>query len=196
MKLLLTGLTAAVLGSSLILSGCATVGSQSSTSKKTEEALVIPDLPSAKEQYAFANVYKSMQLINPELSKKRVQLDKISQCYQKVITNFPNDTEFVSLSILELGDASVQAEYLDKAEQYYNQALTSYPNDRYIQARAIYTLGRVQDIRKNYAAAKPYYKKVMDTFATDQPQRIREIAQRANVMYYQVHETDKTSLKK
>lgn len=181
-----------LIGSGLIFSGCATISSNSSSSRsKTEEALVIPDFPTAKEQYAFANVYKGMQLVNPELSKRRVQMDKISQCFQKVITNFPNDAEFVAMSILELGDAAVQAERLDSAEQYYRQAIASFPNDKYVQARAIYTLGRVQDLRKDFSGAKPYYKQVMDTFSKEESRRIQEIVQRASVMYYQVHDKNK-----
>ncbi len=173
-------LTGAVTG----LTGCAgKLGKQ----QVDENALVIPDFPSAKEQFQFAKMYQGSQLIAPELDRRRLQMDKIGECYHRVLTNFPNDTVYVPLTYLELGDGAAQSDQLDKAISYYQQALSS-SSDEFIQARGKYSIGRIYDTKGQFEQAKAVYKGIIDEFGKSESGKVRDVVNRAAQLYVTVRE--------
>lgn len=170
----------------LTLAGCST---KSVFSKKSsqEQELVIPDFPTAQQQFQFAKVYQNSALIAPELDRRRVQMDKIGQYYQRVLTNFPSDPNYVPLTYLELGDCAAQSDYFDQALQYYEQA-NAVSQDEFVQARSKYSIARIYDTTGRHVEAKAIYKGIMDTYSRTESGRVKDVVERAARNYVQVHE--------
>lgn len=168
----------------------------SAADKAEQKKLVIPDYPTAKDQFSFALAYAQAQVISPDAKRRHVQIGKIMQAFEKVIANFPADTSVVPRTFLELGDCAATDGDLKKARQYYQTALAKYPNDDYIQARGTFSIGRLQDVEGNHEDAKLSYKEVMDRFGTSQLAAVRDIAKKASRGYYQVQEQPRKPAKK
>jgi tetratricopeptide (TPR) repeat protein len=150
--------------------------------------LVIPDYPSAKDQYNFAMMYQKTQFMSAEAAEKKQQIDKIAQCYQRVIDNFPRDTEFTPRAVLQLGDCQAMLMQADKALMYYRTVLNDCAEDEYLHARALFATGQMMDMKKDYVGGKAIYKEVMDRFSNSSNPTVREITKRASVLYFQVRE--------
>lgn len=168
-----------------LFSGCTDkLGSKGS---KSENELIIPDFPSAKDQFQFAKMYQNSQLIAPELDRRRLQMNKIAQYYQRVITNFPNDVEYVPMTYLELGDCAAQSDELDLAISLYQKAQAS-TTDHFIHVRSQYSIGRIYDTQGRHVEAKSIYKGIMDRYGKSESGRIRDVVSRSANLYMTVHE--------
>jgi tetratricopeptide (TPR) repeat protein len=154
---------------------------------KAEKELVIPDFPSAKEQFQFAKMYQGSQLVQPELERRRVQMNKIGQYYQRVLVNFPNDPEYVPLTYLELGDCAAQSDEFDLSISYYQKAQAGSQNE-FINARSQYSIARIYDSQGRYVDAKAIYKRIMDQYGKTENGRVRDVAARSAKLYMTVHE--------
>jgi tetratricopeptide (TPR) repeat protein len=150
--------------------------------------LVIPDYPTAKDQYSFAVMYEKAQFVPPELAKKRVALQKVTQCYQRVIDLFPQDTTYTPRAYLSLGDCEGKLNEPDKAMQYYQYIINTFPTDEYLQARALFATAQMLDLKKQYEQAKTIYKEVMEKYGNSTNTGVRQITKSASVLYFQVHE--------
>ncbi len=175
----------ALAGVALALAGCAKFNAGKSSD---EGKLVIPDFPSAREQYGFAMVYQKSQVPSTIPERLSMQLDREIQCYQKVVTNFPDDTVHTPLALLNIGDAWGMKGDLKQANQVFADAKRRWPNDDFVQARAAYSEARVLDQQKKYAAAKQLYKQIMDTYANNPDPKVNGIAKRAGTLYYRLRE--------
>ena len=172
------------LGLSLVaLSGC--TGKVTGSANVNEQEMVIPDFPDAQRQFAFAKAYQGSLLIAPELKRRRDQMAKVAQCYNKVISNFPNDTNYVSLTYLELGDCSAQSDDMAGAISYYQKAAQVSQED-FIQARSQFSIGRIYNMQEKYVEAKAIFKGIMDTYGNTQSARVKDVVQRSAQLYYQV----------
>lgn len=184
-KVVLLLLLAMVIASPAFFTGC--TDKLSFKGSKNEKELVIPDFPTAKDQFEFAKVYQGSQLIAPELDRRRLQMNKIGQYYQRVIKNFPNDPDYVPLTYLELGDCAAQSDAFDLAISYYQKAESSTQAD-FIKARAQYSIGRIYDTQKRYSDAKVIYKGIMDNYGKTDSARVRDVVARSAKLYMTVHE--------
>jgi len=169
------------------LPGCAGKMRLGKRSAEAEKELVIPDLPTAKEQFAFAKMYQSQQLTPPELDRRRILMEKIAQYYNRVLINFPKDPVYVPLTYLELGDCAAQSDYMDKAIEMYRLA-QQVSQDEFVQVRADYSIARIYDSMEKYAEAKVIYKRLMDEHKQTQNGRVRDVLKRAYQRYMLVHE--------
>lgn len=176
---------AVMLAGMVILSGCA--GGLKRGESEADTQLVIPDFPTAKEQFAFAKAYQAGQVLSPELERRRGQMEKVAQYYNRVLINFPNDTNYVALTWLELGDCAAQSDYFDRSIQAYQQAMRV-SQDEFIQVRAQYSIARMYDALGRYAEAKSIYKRLMDEHKTSQSGRVRDVLKRCYEQYVIVHE--------
>jgi tetratricopeptide (TPR) repeat protein len=169
-----------------MLSGCA--GKLGIGKNKTDEnALVIPDFPSADEQFKFARMYQNAQLIAPELDRRRLQMQKIGECYHRVITNFPNDSVYVPLTYLELGDCAAQSDEFDMAVNYYQQAAARSQDD-FVLARSQYSIARIYDSKGRFEEAKAMYKDIIEKYGKSESGKVRDVVTRAGQLYVKVHE--------
>lgn len=172
-----------LLGAIVTLPGCA--GKLKGVDKGQEEELVIPDFASAKEQFQFAKMYQGSLLIAPELKRRRLQMEKVMQCYSKVLSNFPNDTMYVPLTYLEMGDCAAQSDDMVQAVAYYQKAQQS-SQEEFIQARSQYSIGRIYNMQGKYPEAKAIFKNIIDTYGHSKSGKVQDVAKRAAQLYYQV----------
>lgn len=172
-------------GTITLSTGC--VGKLSRNSTTDENELIIPDFPTAQQQFQFARMYQNNQLIAPEIDRRRVQMRKIGECYQRVLTNFPGDTTYVPLTYLELGDGAAQSDELDLAIDYYQQAGTR-SQDEFVQARSQYSIARIYDTKGQFTEAKAMYKNILDRYGQSESGKVRDVVNRAAQLYVQVHE--------
>lgn len=157
--------------------------------------LVIPDYPAAKDQYSFALMFERAQFPASEKDSRKEQLQKISQCYQRVIDQYPQDTIYTPRAYLSLADCKAQASQPDDAMKYYQLVLNNYNEDEFLQARALFSIGQVLDSKKQFEAAKTTYKEVLDRHCNSTNSGVRQITKKASVLYFQVHEQPVTTSK-
>ncbi len=155
--------------------------------KKSESELVIPDFPTAEDQFQFAKIFQNSQLIAPELDRRRLQMEKIGQYYQRVLINFPNDPEYVPMTYLELGDCAAQSDAFDLAISYYQKAQAA-TRDEFTTARSQYSIARIYDTQQRYVEAKTIYKSIMDQYGKSESGRVRDVVGRSAKLYMTVHE--------
>lgn len=189
LKLTWSLLVAGVLASSLVLGGCA--GKLQRSTKTDENALIIPDFPTAKEQFNFAQVYAGSMLISPELPRRREQMAKIAETYQRVITNFPNDPTYVPLTTLELGDCAARSSEDALAIQLYQQAYGQAGTNDFVKSRAEYSIARVYDNQLRHEEAKAIYKRIIDIYGKSPSGRVQDVVRRSATEYYRVYDTSK-----
>lgn len=168
--------------------GCAGKGVLKDKEKAKE--LVIPDFPVAREQFRFAKMYQDSQILRPELDRRRIQMNEVSQYYQRVLVNFPNDATYVPLTLLELGDCAAQSDNFESALSFYQQAMSK-SQDEFIQVRSKYSIARIYDTTGRYVEAKQIYKGIMEDYVKSESGRVRDVVQRSAKLYMQVHEVKK-----
>jgi len=188
-KLVVAGI--GIVALAICFPGC--TGKLSGSAKVDEKALVIPDFPTANEQFQYAKFYQNSQLISPELDRRRDQMLKIGQCYNRVLTNFPNDSVYVPLTYLELGDCAAQSDEFPKAIEFYQQAGASSQDD-FVQSRSQYSIARIYNIQGKYEEAKAIYKSIIDRYGKTESGRTRDVVKRSAQLYYQV--VDPAAVKK
>lgn len=171
----------------LTLCGCTHFG----LGVKPEKQLVIPEFPSAQEQYRFATLFKDATIPAVDKNRRREQLNRLSQCYERVVRQFPDDPTYTPLARLEIADAARAAEEPRNALRQYQEILADYPENEYVQARALYSIGRTLDDVKEYEEAKSYYRRVHDEFVDSSSPAVRDIVKRADRLYYSIRETKK-----
>lgn len=169
------------------LPGCGDKMRVGQHNSEAEKNLVIPDFPTAREQFAFAKMYKQGILTSPELKKRREQMDKLAQYYNRVLINFPGDTTYVPLTYLELGDCAAQSDYLDQAIQAYQHAM-SISQDEFIRVRAMFSIARIYDVQKRFVEGKALYKQIVDEHKNTESGRVKDVVRRAYEQYLVVQE--------
>ncbi len=186
-QIIVTGLLICVLVIGMAaISGC--TDKLGRKEKETETELVIPDFPTAKEQFLFARMFQNSQMLAPELAKRRVQMNKVSQYYQRVLKNFPNDPEYVPRTYLELGDCASLSDEDQLAITLYQKAQAISNQDDFIVARSQYSIARMYDIQGRYVEAKQIYKDIMDRYKKSEAGNVRDVVARATKLYLVVQE--------
>jgi len=153
-----------------------------------EKKLVIPDYPTAKDQYNFAEMYKGSQVLTGDAARRKQQMSKAAQCYQRVVDRFPEDVNFTPRAIVDLGDCAAQSQDYKVALTHYNRAISGYPDNEYVVARSMCAIGMIQDKREEHEAAKATYKDIIDRFSNSRSMAVRDLVKRASVLYFKVHE--------
>lgn len=182
-----------ILVSAFLLNGCASI---SPVAGGAESELIIPDFPTAKEQYGFAVLFKDSMITAIDKSRREKQVARLSQCYGRVISAFPEDPTYTPLARLEIADALRSIDETRKARSQYEELLHAYPENEYIQARAMFSIGRVLDQAGDYQEAKNYYKRVHEEFSESSSGAVLDIVKRADSLYYSIRETKDSKNKK
>jgi len=179
------------------LAGCASLGIGTSDEKSKppppeEKQLVIPDFPTAKEQYSFAIMYQRNIIISPDQARRRVQMDKVVQCHDRVLKNFPGDKTYAPLSMVAIADANATIGELSTAIDIYKNTMAKYPENEYIQARALFAIARTLDNQGKFQEAKDTYRQVMENHSSSHSAAVQDIVKRAQGMYFTIKETRKS----
>lgn len=163
---------------------------ESKNKNAQETELVIPDLRTAKEQFAYATRYEQiiMGFVNPDKKKKKVQMDKVRQVHEAVIRNFPNDQEYTPLSKLTLADCQGHLGNYDKAIEMWQQTISEYPNNELIQCRGMFSIARAYELDGQFVKSKAIDKEIVDRFGGSTNPRIRQYASNAQTSYLRTRE--------
>ena len=170
-----------------VFSGCSRKAESVSPVYKDAD-LVVPDFPTAREQFGYATAYQQAQALSAEKAKKDVQLDKIMQVHRKVIVNFPNDMEFTPLSRMMLADCVFDQGNVKRARELWIETAKLYPDNQYLQARMTYSIGRSYERQGDFARSKQYYQEVMQKYGSSDSAAVRKIAERCKTLYFEVKE--------
>lgn len=177
-----------VIPAALVLAACSSVW-RSDVPKKV---LVVPDCKSAEEQFGYAKTYETSQLILPNDDERRTaQLDGIIQCYEKVVTNFPNDQAYTPVAYLEMADCVSNKGELERAMGMYDAALSKWPEAEYVNARAMFSKARIQDRIGQHAEAKQTYASLRQRFKDSKSEKVRTIVKNAEIGYYKLQQEKK-----
>lgn len=169
------------------LTGCGGKFNLGKRDAVAEKELVIPDFPTAKEQFAFAKMFQHGMFTAPELERRRVQMNELAQYYNRVLINFPNDPVYVPMTYLELGDCAAQSDYPDQAIQAYQQAM-SLTSEEFVQVRAKYSIARIYDSMGRYEEGKAIYRQLIEQHKDTESGRVKDVLQRAYQHYMTVQE--------
>lgn len=177
------------------ISGCASFSTSKNKSKARpteEKQLVIPDFPTAKEQYSFAIMYQRSLIISPDMARRQVQMDKVTQCHDRVLKNFPGDQTYAPLAMVAIADANASIGELPTAIEIYHATMAKYPDNEYIQARALFAIARTLDNQGKFQEAKDTYRQVMERFSASHSAAVQDLVRRAQGLYFTVKETIKS----
>jgi len=165
--------------------------------EKAPEAkeLVIPDLQTAKDQFAYATRYESITLgyVNPDKHKKYIQMDKIAQVHKAVIKNFPSDQEYTPLSKLTIADCDARLGNYHAAISKWQQIMSEYPNNELVQCRAKFSIARAYEQEGQYAKAKEIDKEVALNYGGSSNPRLRQYAAQSESAYLKTREEPKST---
>jgi tetratricopeptide (TPR) repeat protein len=150
--------------------------------------LVIPDFPTAEEQYQFAFRYQGTQILSMDRDKRSVQFAKIVQCYEKVVQNFPSDVKHTPLARLAIADTLSKQGQFPQATAHYEAIMRDYPSNEYVQARATFSIGRIHDRTGNHQLAKDTYRQIMDRYGNSRSRAVHDVVKRASTLYHMVQE--------
>ncbi|MCX7718100.1 MAG: tetratricopeptide repeat protein [Candidatus Sumerlaeaceae bacterium] len=176
-------------GAAGVLVGCSTLANV--TKKDAPPApteLVIPDFPTAREQYSYAASFQRAQVLSTDRKKRDAQLERIASVHARVVQLFPDDRVFTPLSELAIADCRASQDRQQEAIAAFQRVVQRHPENDYIQARGLYSIARSMDRLGQYEQAKGIYRQVMERYANSEKEIVRIIGKKAQANYLQVRE--------
>lgn len=176
-------------GTAGVLVGCSTLANV--TKKDAPPAateLVIPDFPTAREQYSYAASFQRAQVLSTDRKKRDAQLERIASVHARVVQLFPDDRVFTPLSELAIADCLASQDRQQEAIAAFQRVVQRHPENDYIQARGLYSIARSMDRLGQYEQAKGIYRQVMERYANSEKEIVRIIGKKAQANYLQVRE--------
>ena len=151
---------------SLVLVGC-------------QPQVVIPEQPTAQEQYDFAcRQFEEYSGLLMKSSQRQEYANRAEAAFQMVIDRFPQEKHLVARSELVIGTIWKQRGKERKALGIMKGLLEKYPSDEDIQIRALYDIGLLLDDLGKHRQAKDYYDRVLKRFGQSQkPEDIAIVTQ-------------------
>lgn len=188
-----TGAVLPILLVALVALGMATGCSSLNMTKSKSDApqateLVIPDFPTAREQYSYAAAFQRAQVLSTDRAKRDAQLDRIASVHGRVVQLFPDDRVFTPLSELAIADCYASQDNQQKAIAEFQRIVQRHPGNDYVQARGLYSIARSLDRLGQYEQAKGIYRQVMERYANSEKEIVRIIGKKAQANYLQVRE--------
>ena len=133
--------------------------------------VVIPEQPTAQEQYDFAlQQFTEYSGLLMRSSQREEYARRAETAFQMVIDRFPQEKHLVARSELFIGMIWKQRGKVRKSLGIMEGLLEKYPNDEDIQIRALYEIGLLMDDLGKHRQAKDYYDRVVKRYeATPNP---------------------------
>lgn len=154
--------------------------------EKPEPKLVIPDFPTAAEQFQFAMLYKSNQMTAPDVRRRRKQSGNRITCFGRVVERFPDDTKVTPLAKLEIADLRRGIGQYDAAEALYRDVIAKNGADDYFHVRALYSIARGFSQKFMHQKAKDIFREVFEKFPDNRNPMVAEIVDKARSYYLEV----------
>lgn len=149
---------------------------------------VIPEMPSAREQYDVAYTsYRKAEGVIVKTDQRKDAITEAETAFKMVISRFPNDVGFTPRADLMLGRCQMLREDFGKAANQYRTILERYPDNKEIQAVGLYELGLALDGDKQYAEAKKAYRQMIERFSSEKDTVIQDYLSLARRRYRAIH---------
>jgi tetratricopeptide (TPR) repeat protein len=168
-----------------LLTACATIGRDK---PPPPVELVVPACPSAQAQFAYAKTFQGSLIMSGEKERRRDQLNRIAQCYEKVVNSFPDDRVYTPLAYLEMADSTAHGGDAKLAVSMYRAAIQKWPEIEYIYARSLLSIGRLQDGTGQFEEAKQTYTELRERFSGSKSEKVNAMVKAADSAYYQMRE--------
>jgi tetratricopeptide (TPR) repeat protein len=152
--------------------------------KAEQRKLVVPDFQTAKEQYQYALALHNSMVPSVDKQRRRIQLDRIIQCYSKVVENFPDDRVHTPVAYVTIAEAYAELGQDTKAEMMYREAMQRWSDNDYIVARCMFDIATSLDKQKRFSESQQLYKEIMERFKDSQKPGVSDIVARAQGRYY------------
>ena len=149
--------------------------------------VVIPEQPTAQEQYDFAlQQFTEYSGLLMRSSQREEYARRAETAFQMVIDRFPQEKHLVARSELFIGMIWKQRGKERKALGIMEDLLEKHPSDDDIQIRALYEIGLLLDDLGKHRQAKDYYDKVVKRFGQSQKPEYRAIVTECRSRYQRV----------
>lgn len=200
MKRFLAIVVSAMLFASMLLSPPAIAAFSLKKNDAEPRKLVVPDFQTAKEQYQYAVALHNSMIPSVDKTRRRQQLDRIIQCYSKVVENFPDDTVHTPVAYVTIAEAYAEQGQDTKAEMMFREAMERWSANEYVVARCMFDIASALDKQKRFSESQQLYKEIMERFKGSQKPGVADIVARAQARYYiakeePVRKTKKSPLK-
>ena len=177
---------------SILLGACVCFSACSSHTAKTpvvqDKDLVIPDLPSAKEQFGYAVTYQRSQVLSTTPERRKSQFDKMILCFERVIRNFPQDEAHTPLAKLSVADCVANKGDWQTAIKSYQRIAQEYAGTEFVRARAEFSIAKAYDWTGKYSEAKNGYRDFISQYEKSQNASVQEMVKQAKLEYFQARE--------
>lgn len=129
---------------------------------------VIPEMSSAREQYALAyDAYRNAEAFYGMSDKKDAACEEAMEAFRAVTKNFPDDTEYRPLAELMLGRCELIRQNFKGAVSAYEKALAHNPDSVPVQQVGLFELGVALDGQEKYEEAKEAYRAYLEKYSED-----------------------------
>ncbi|MCX7626450.1 MAG: tetratricopeptide repeat protein [Candidatus Sumerlaeaceae bacterium] len=149
-----------------------------------QRKLVVPDFRTAKEQYQYAVALHNSMIPSVDKTRRRQQLDRIIQCYSKVVENFPDDTVHTPVAYVTIAEAYAELGQDTKADMMFREAMQRWSANDYVMARCMFDMATSLDKQKRFSESQQLYKEIMERFKGSQKPGVADIVARAQARYY------------
>lgn len=148
------------------------------------EPIIIPDYPSATEQYLFAKKQKETAFLSPSRETKRAdQIKSAILAFERVTERYPDDLRVTPMAWMDLGDMHLHNKDYREAIRHYEIVLQKYPDQDEVVCKSLFGLGRSHDGLKNFEKALDYYKQCFERFENDKRTPLAMIGRQAKQSY-------------
>jgi tetratricopeptide (TPR) repeat protein len=160
----------------------------------------IPDFPTAREQYQYAeSVYSRARPLPIENPHERWRITEVESPYfeapltryrerdyqrfigafERVVSRFPEDAEFTPIAMVRLGEFYHLTGDHFMAASRYNDVLDHHSDDEVLSAAALFGLARVQMSQQQFTEAQRCYQLLIERHRDSQNPRIIDLVGRA-----------------
>lgn len=167
----------------------------------------IPELPTAREQYEYANGLVEMtdplpqrgedspwhntRVANPYFEAPSIRYRdrdyrRFIRAFEAVVTRFPDDTESTPQAKVRLGEFQYLLGEHGLAANYYRDVLESYPDDEVLQAAALYGMATVRMAQGQYTDAQRFYSRLIREHGNSTINEVLTLVQRAQFRLFQI----------
>ncbi|HBF35096.1 TPA: hypothetical protein DDW35_11100 [Candidatus Sumerlaeota bacterium] len=153
------------------------------------EPIVIPDMPTAQEQYAIA-LQQYQDFCNPIMAHRKEQRDEIASralaAFTNVITRFPAEKQEVAWSEYRIADIHKRLGKSKQSLEEFDLLSMKYPDNEDVAVSALMEAGDLSDDLGKHEKAKVYYNEAIKQFGASKKESTQKIIQYCATRYRKV----------
>lgn len=136
--------------------------------------LLIPDLPTAEDQFMFA-LDRRTQLKRKSIERKdlKKEFTAVIKAYDQVVKRFPDDTRHTPMARLAIGTLYLNIDEPKTALEQFETVLGQFPDDAELQAVALTGKAEALIMMSRYDEARLTLLKCIETYENEQSDSIK-----------------------